>query len=256
MWEEVIELCERNTRVGVQDPQIFDQLALAYAKVGDDDRSMAASLESRRIRAITVEANAHPNALGRSRNNAASNQESGMSEVVDSGSRLSGRRRRIAAWLVDSMILGLLVPLLGVIWITYQQPYSLAGSIEYQLNGIVAIISPFVSLAYYVFLESSPDAQTIGKRLLRIKVASSTDSKLSWRHIWLRNFVRCAPIPIVIILVIFSAFALAVSPSIIVALMSILILTALWNVGSCLTAMVTPKRQSFHDLIARTIIVE
>ena len=91
-----------------------------------------------------------------------------------SGPRASGGRR-IGAFLIDSVVAGV--------------PFSL---LAYNLPAVVGtLLGAAVWMAYFAFFESRPAGQTLGKRLLGIRVIVFTDGgPLDMQRAALRAAVR------------------------------------------------------------------
>jgi uncharacterized RDD family membrane protein YckC len=89
-------------------------------------------------------------------------------QTVPSGPR-AGFGRRLVAAIVDSLILGAVGEIIGKI---FGQNVATAqgGTVSYQVSGTAAILSLLISLTYYAYLEGGASGQTLGKKLLGIRV--------------------------------------------------------------------------------------
>lgn len=286
MWQEAIELCERNVREGVREPVLFDRLALAYTQLGDSERAATAALEARFLRTITAVRHGDgeadqgfpkepepdpivPPVTGVPANRVGSQQtqhswdhrradRTKQNRPPDyEGSVPSGRRRRIAAWLVDSIVLGFIVSVLSALLILSgkQQPSITVSELQRQANGVQTIISPFIAFFYYFAFEASPWRSTLGKKLLGIQVSSVTSERASFLQILVRNMIRCAPFPIFVAAILITSIIMDDVGSMIPIFLITMVFMLIWVCGSCISAMVSRNRQSFHDFCARTIIV-
>ncbi len=70
--------------------------------------------------------------------------------------------------------------------------FSETMNISYQLarkNGIVTLISLFLEILYFVVYQFYHNGQTIGKKLMKIQVISTTDSALTMNQMIFRSFI-------------------------------------------------------------------
>jgi len=87
----------------------------------------------------------------------------------------AGFGERLVAWLIDAILVGIVDAIL----------YTLLAGVGYGLSTIV-------SFAYYGFLEGGPAGQTIGKRVMNIRVvrADGTGTELGWGSALIRHVCR------------------------------------------------------------------
>lgn len=90
--------------------------------------------------------------------------------------------RRFVAYLIDSIILGLVTAPFG--------SYKLEdGTASYRVVGAPFLLSLLVWIAYFVILEATVGA-TVGKLALGIRVRRADGSKLDWGASIVRNILR------------------------------------------------------------------
>lgn len=111
-------------------------------------------------------------------------------EVV-SFNRYSGFFRRLLAVVIDHFIIGTVFGILG--FFAHFRLYDEDNIIGYPVIGI-----GFITLLYYVFMESSQWQATIGKRLLNMKVTDENFSRISpvralvrYAASWLSGAILC-----------------------------------------------------------------
>lgn len=98
--------------------------------------------------------------------------------------RLAGPLVRLLAWLVDLMCIAVLSKVLSTV-------FGLLGLISADLHQAMAILSYFaVSLAYGIVLEWFMNGQTVGKRLLGLRVMDAQGLSLSFNQVVIRNLLR------------------------------------------------------------------
>jgi uncharacterized RDD family membrane protein YckC len=133
--------------------------------------------------------------------------------------RLAGPVVRFLAWLTDQMCVMALTKLLyGVI--------SLFGMISQDLHTAMAMMVYYlVSLCYGFLLEWYMNGQTLGKRLLGLRVMDAQGLNLSFSQVVIRNLLRFVDM-----------------------------MPALYMVGG-VSALLTAKVQRLGDLAANTIVV-
>jgi uncharacterized RDD family membrane protein YckC len=166
----------------------------------------------------------------------------------------AGILRRAAAYLVDIAILAAAVVItqLGIQAITGGFPAN-------QLNTglqIEAWVFATVSLpvwAYFTLLEGSVWQASLGKRLLGLQVTDTMGNRIGYGRALLRTIVKLLPwelthLSLMLPTPIWDESASAnLRPGLIVAY-ALLVLYIV-------VAVLTPRKQSVHDLIARTLVV-
>jgi len=97
---------------------------------------------------------------------------------------LAGPVTRFFAWLIDQLCIQVLLAVLGT-------ALSLLDVISYQFAIAFYVIGWFVvGIGYGIFLEWSWRGQTIGKKLLRLRVADVEGMRLQFNQIVVRNLLR------------------------------------------------------------------
>jgi uncharacterized RDD family membrane protein YckC len=136
----------------------------------------------------------------------------------------AGFWRRAAAYVFDSLLLGLLIfePLMARKGISPDDFYSLAGGHTRQIIAIQLLFG-FVAWVYWAVLESSPWRATLGKKLFGIEVTDLYGRRISFARATGRHFAKN---------------------------ISLLML----GIGF-LMAGFTEKKQAFHDILARCLVV-
>ena len=94
--------------------------------------------------------------------------------------------RRIGAGLLDLIVLFVLLIVVGVI---FGEDETSGGSVSVTLEGVSALVWLLASFAYYGVLEAM-GGQTLGKKLLGIKVAKLDGSEPGGGAIALRTILR------------------------------------------------------------------
>ncbi|MEM9047213.1 MAG: RDD family protein [Pseudomonadota bacterium] len=112
-------------------------------------------------------------------------------------------------------------------------------------NAIAAMLFLFSRIPYYVLIELAWNGQTIGKRLMQIKVVASDGRSLTAHALVIRNITKEAEIfsPGTLILVL-GADAPVVS-----------IAALVWMIGVLLVPLVNRRRRRLGDLAAGTYVV-
>lgn len=132
---------------------------------------------------------------------------------------LAGPVTRFLAWLLDAMMIMALSQTAG-------QLLGLLGLISRDLASAVIILAYFsISIGYGIFLEWYWRGQTIGKRLLRLRVMDAQGLRLTFSQIVMRNLLRFVDG-----------------------------LPALYMVGG-LACLLTGRAQRLGDLAANTVVV-
>lgn len=106
------------------------------------------------------------------------------------GGPRAGFFKRLLAAIVDGIILGVIGTILGKIF--GQDVYSSGnGQVSYSLTGAPALITLAISLTYYIYLEGSAAGQTLGKKLLEIRVIDfNTGAAIGYGSATVRWFGR------------------------------------------------------------------
>jgi uncharacterized RDD family membrane protein YckC len=97
---------------------------------------------------------------------------------------LAGPVTRFLAWFIDLMTIGVLVSALGTL-------LGLLRIVSFDIAGAALTLGYFIiSIGYGIFLEWSWRGQTIGKRLLGLRVVDAEGMRLQFDQIVTRNLLR------------------------------------------------------------------
>jgi len=140
-------------------------------------------------------------------------------EGIEFSFLLAGPITRFLAWAVDLMAIIAMTKLLTVL-------LGLVGILSRDLAAAAGMIGYFsLSIGYGIALEWHWHGQTLGKRLLRLRVTDVTGLQLQFSQIVIRNLLRFVDS-----------------------------LPALYLVGG-LTCLASPRAQRLGDIVANTIVV-
>jgi len=163
-----------------------------------------------------------------------------ISKPSNSKLNLAGFWRRIFAFLIDSILLGIVGASLGFFFFDEFAKLGQSG----RLIGFV------IAILYFGLLNSSiGNGQTIGKRLLKIKVISAVDDSLislpksAWRYLVLALPFYC------------NNLILPIENQILMILLALVV----FGMGGLLFYLYIfnrKTRQSLHDLAAKTLVVQ
>jgi uncharacterized RDD family membrane protein YckC len=133
------------------------------------------------------------------------------------GHLYAGFWRRLAAWLIDSMVLGAVQLLIAAF-------VQLLAPNDFQAQAQVLPISIFLGWAYYSLLESSPAQATLGKLALGIVVTDVRGDPISFRRASIRYWAK--------------------------------VLSTLMCMVGWLMAAFTPTKRALHDVLAGTLVLQ
>ncbi|MFY9618707.1 MAG: RDD family protein [Pyrinomonadaceae bacterium] len=163
--------------------------------------------------------------------------------------------RRVLAYAVDAVILFVAFPLiLGAVFALLL--YSTVG-LDWMLNGLLFWLYVFSTVSlpfwlYYSLLESSSRQATFGMRLFRLQVADTSGRRISFGRALLRTVVKLLPFELNH-LVLFLPTPIWGDPEpgfrfgfVVVNALMILYIA---------TPFLTRRKQSVHDLIAGTVVL-
>ena len=131
---------------------------------------------------------------------------------------------RVAATVIDIFLIFVLLIAIGFVLTIIEAVVSLAALMSWLLVLVLFLVLPF---AYFIFLEGGiGKGQTIGKRLLHIKVINETGGTPSYTQSFLRTLTRFADLQII------------------------------YHIIGLIVASLTEKRQRVGDLLAKTLVVK
>jgi uncharacterized RDD family membrane protein YckC len=166
--------------------------------------------------------------------------EAAITESPSSNAQIAGFWRRVAAALIDGILLGVVGIVLGLF---FSEQFM-------RMGGWGRLAGAAIAALYFVPLNSwLGGGQTVGKRALRIRVVSTSGGLLGVPQSLLRSvvmllpwFLNGAPIPT----------PLLMSP------LGIVVSLALFGFGASILYLIVfnrRTRQSFHDLIAGSYVI-
>jgi uncharacterized RDD family membrane protein YckC len=137
----------------------------------------------------------------------------------------AGLLKRYFAHLFDIIILSIITIVIGgilvVIYSLFLETDNIPDKVlEYLAYGLLFVIS----WLYYTLMEISPRQATIGKQAMGIFVTDLNGDRLSFKRASVRNCCK-------------------------------FILIFIWNISS-VTMFFTEKKQSLHDIMSRTLVVQ
>lgn len=135
----------------------------------------------------------------------------------------AGFWRRFGAAIIDGILLGIVTSIIGAIFGDTAFKFE-DGTLSFGASGIAALLDLAVGIAYAVYLEGSPSGQTVGKKVLGIRVVDAqTGQQIGYGRAFLRYIGK-----------IVSAIPCALG-----------YLWMLWD----------KEKQTWHDKIATTLVV-
>ena len=97
---------------------------------------------------------------------------------------LAGPVTRFFAWFIDQLCISVVMSILGI-------ALNLIALIDWNMGAAVSVVSYFViSIGYGIFFEWNWRGQTVGKRLLRLRVVDVEGMRLQFNQIVVRNLLR------------------------------------------------------------------
>ena len=129
-------------------------------------------------------------------------------------------------------------------------------SVSYEMarkQGILSLITIFLNILYFVVFQIKNDGQTIGKKLLKIKVSSNDGNQLTMNQMIFRSLIiNSILIDMVNFCVLLFTNQMAYFYG--VGILSMIQFTII--AASGFMVMFSEKRQGIHDLIAHTDVVK
>ena len=165
--------------------------------------------------------------------------------------------RRVAAYFIDVTLLMLVVQGFqwGLLAVTGGFPFESMAALNngWIIYGWVLLTVSLPIWAYFVLSEHSHWQATLGKRFLGLQVRSAAGEKASWRQLLGRTVLKLLPweifhLTFMLPVPLLSDPAPAFRPGFVVGFVVLLLYL--------LVLRQTPRQQSIHDLIMRTVVGE
>lgn len=147
-------------------------------------------------------------------------------QIVDQDA-YAGFFLRLAALTIDLFILGLLGALMSSI--VFLLPMSLP---QYDLITYLSYIVAILMVVYFSWMDSSHSQGSFGKRVVGVTITGTNGNKISFLRSLLRSFIKM--------------FSIMSWHPIFIALALISVLSTIFS----------KKKQSLHDLVTRSVVVE
>lgn len=99
--------------------------------------------------------------------------------------------KRVIAFIVDSIIIGIIFIIISIIFAVLLFPFRLVTADIFTgfSAGVSMILSPLIVYGYYTFFEGSHNA-TIGKMFLRLQVKPLGGGRMSYKKAFVRNLTK------------------------------------------------------------------
>lgn len=156
--------------------------------------------------------------------------------------------RRLMAWVLDMVVLIFyaVVATKFLDWINRQMPYTEDYNVTRWAISMVLIL-PFI--LYHVVLEATMNGQSIGKRIMGIKVISESGGRPSIPQLIIRWLIRTSDYTLIIVVVLIP-YAQIFGPQV------------YWGIAGALALLLadlmlvnTKQQQRLGDLLAHTVLV-
>ena len=166
-------------------------------------------------------------------------------EVAPTGVVPAGFWRRVAAWLVDTIVVLVGVYLVGLfLWpdlVETTTHSSQAGGaqlevVSYSLTWLGTVVFGLALGVYTALLESGPGQATLGKRMLRLRVTDLNGGRISP----LAAIVRCWPLWL---------------PGLFSTIVGLNLVVGVAAIAACIAVAFTRRKQGLHDMMARCLVV-
>ncbi|MEM7112309.1 MAG: RDD family protein [Chloroflexota bacterium] len=164
--------------------------------------------------------------------------------------------QRIIAYFIDVTLLTVVVQgsQWGLFTLTDGFPFTRMAEINsgWLIYGWVFLTVSLPIWLYFIWGERSARQATLGKRLMGLKVVADSDEKPSWQQVFSRTVLKLIPwelfhlafmLPVPLLNDPTAAFRPGFLMGFVVLILYLLVLVQ------------TPRRQSIHDVIARTYVV-
>ena len=129
-------------------------------------------------------------------------------------------------------------------------------SVSYEMarkQGILSLITIFLNILYFVVFQIKNDGQTIGKKLLKIKVSSNDGKQLTMNQMIFRSLIINS---ILIDMVNFCVLLFTNQTAYFYGVGILSMVQFIMIAASGFMVMFSDKRQGIHDLIAHTDVVK
>lgn len=146
---------------------------------------------------------------------------------------------RVGAQIADILITGLAALALIVLLLVVD------GVDAWWIGGVASALFLFVRVPYYALGELAWNGQTLGKKMMKIKVVASDGGPLTTHAVVLRNLMKEAEVFLPATLVL-TLDAEQVAPS---------LLALAWTAGAVAIVLANPRRRRLGDLMAGTCVV-
>jgi uncharacterized RDD family membrane protein YckC len=110
-------------------------------------------------------------------------------EQVSISYKLAGIGTRAIAQLIDVLLLGVVYTLFGIATSTWSSRNVLGQATSYVI-GIVVVISFFIFWGYFIVLEYFLSGQTLGKKLVKVRVVQVNGRPVTFFGSLIRNLLR------------------------------------------------------------------
>lgn len=160
--------------------------------------------------------------------------------------------RRLLAWVLDVVVLVFYVVVATKFldWLYSQMDYSERSNVARWAVTLVFVL-PF--LLYHVVLEATMNGQSIGKRIMGIKVISENGGRPSLGQFIIRWLIRTSDymlLTIIIVMIIASSYGLTPDAEMYAALGGAVLLLLV-----DLVLVNTRKQQRLGDILAKTVLI-
>lgn len=160
--------------------------------------------------------------------------------------------RRLMAWVIDIVVLVfyIVVATRFLHWFNGQLGYSDGAEVTRWAVSMVAVL-PF--LLYHVVMEATMNGQSIGKKIMGIKVISENGGRPSLGQLIIRWLIRTSDymlLVIAVVLIIMSAYGMAPDVDMYLALGGALLLLLV-----DLILVNSRKQQRLGDILAHTVLI-
>ena len=188
--------------------------------------------------------------------------------------------QRLAAFLLDVFIVSIIVSMLTYPFLDFDSIEKLTESstqivddyisqkidiseytsesisVSYEMSkkqGILSLTTIFLNILYFVVFQVKNNGQTVGKKLLKIKVSSCDDEELTMNQMIFRSLIINS------ILIDMVSFCILLFSNKMIYFYSVGVLSMIQFIVIAVSGfmvMFSEKRQGIHDLVAHTDVVK